>query len=80
VNPAILFPIAGAVLLVWGVIVAIFNRWASRWGSKMQSIYGQRAAAMVTPGYVRFIGIGLAAFGVLFLILSIVGVFPNKAS
>jgi hypothetical protein len=79
VNPAIFFPIAGAVLLVWGTIVAIFNQWAARLGKKTQSIYGQRASDMVTPRYMRFIGICLAVGGVLFIVLSLAGFFPNHA-
>jgi hypothetical protein len=78
VNPAIFFPIAGVVLIAWGCLVAIKNRWAAGWMSKMQSIYGKRAAAMVTPGYVRAIGILLAIGGVLFIVLAVLGVFPNR--
>ena len=77
VNPAVFFSIGGAVLIVWGSIVAIFNEWASRFMKRMQRMYGQRAADMVTPRYVRLIGICLATGGVLFLVLAFTGVLPN---
>jgi hypothetical protein len=77
VNPAVFFTVAGGVLIVWGSIVAIYNKWAARWMKRMQSIYGQRAADRITPGYVRLIGICLAAGGVLFIVLTLTGVLPN---
>jgi len=77
VNPAVFFSIGGAVLIVWGSIVAIFNEWASRFMKRMQRMYGQRMADMVTPRLVRLIGICLATGGVFFLVLAFAGVLPN---
>lgn len=77
VNPAVFFSIGGAVLVVWGSIVAIFNGWASRFMKRTQRMYGQRAADMVTPRYIRLVGICLAAGGVLFMVLAFTGVLPN---
>ena len=78
VNPAVFFSIGGAVLIVWGSIVAIFNEWASRFMKRIQRIYGPRATDMLTPRYVRLIGIFLATGGVLFLVLAFTGVLPNR--
>ena len=77
VNPAVFFSIGGVILIVWGSIVAIFNEWASRFMKRIQRIYGKRATDMVTPRYVRLIGIFLATGGVLFLVLAFTGVLPN---
>lgn len=58
-DPAIVFWIFAPILIVWGTIIAVFNEWAARLMKRTQSIYGKRAADMVTPRYVRFIGICL---------------------
>ena len=78
VNPAVFFSIGGAVLIVWGSIVAIFNKWACRFMKRIQRMYGPRASDMVTPRYVRLIGIFLATGGLLFLVLAFTGVLPNR--
>jgi len=44
---------------------------------QVQSIYGKKAADMVTPRFVRVIGLLLVAGGVLFVVLGFAGVFPN---
>jgi hypothetical protein len=77
-NPAIVFGIGGVVLIVWGIICAVFNDWAAGLGKRTQRIYGQAAADQVTPGRIRFIGIALALGGVLFVILALTGVLPNR--
>ena len=76
-NPAIFFPLAGVVLIVWGSVCAVFNNWAARFMKQVQSIYGKKAADMVTPRFVRVIGLLLVAGGVLFVVLGFAGVFPN---
>jgi len=77
-NPALLFSIAGAVGIVWGGICAVFNDWAAGWGRRMQSLWGERAAARVTPGFVRIIGIGLIVIGIVFVVLAVTGVLPDR--
>ena len=77
-NPAIFFGVAGVVLFIWGTICAVFNEWASRLMKRTQSIYGQRASAQVTPRFVRFIGIFLAVGGIVFVVLALTGVLPNR--
>jgi hypothetical protein len=79
VNPEIIFPLWGALCLVWGSVVAIFNNWSARWGSKIQRIYGRRASAMVTPPITRVTGVCLAAGGLLFVVLGIFHVLPDHA-
>lgn len=58
----------------------MFNDWAARLMKRTQSIYGKRAADMVTPRYVRFIRICLVAGGVLFIVLLLTGFFPNHTT
>jgi preprotein translocase subunit SecY len=79
VNPAIVFSLAGIAAIVWGSIVAVFNDWAARLMKRTQRIYGQRAADMMTPRYVRVIGICLVVGGALFIVLALTGVLPNHA-
>jgi hypothetical protein len=76
-NSELFFGVSGVVLLVWGSIVAIWNHWAARFMKRVQGIYGKRAANMVTPGYVRFLGISLAAGGSAFVLLTLLGAFPD---
>ncbi|WP_439689249.1 hypothetical protein ACRQ4C_15085 [Curtobacterium sp. SP.BCp] len=57
-GPAWFFAIGGLVAAVWGVTVAVFNRWAQRIGGD-ELMNGKP----LTPGFVRVIGIGLAIGG-----------------
>jgi hypothetical protein len=77
-DMTLFFGIGGVMLLVWGSIVAVWNQWAARFMKRVQGIYGQRAANMITPGYVRFIGICLAIGGIAFMVLALLGVFVDQ--
>jgi small neutral amino acid transporter SnatA (MarC family) len=77
-NSPLIAGIVGAVLVVWGCIVAVFNEWFTRVGKRTQRIYGQRAADMVTPHYSRFLGICLAVFGAALVVLALTGVIPGR--
>jgi len=79
-SPYVFLSVAGTVAIVWGSIVAVKNQWAASWMSRMQSIYGKRASAMVTPGYVRFIGMFQVLAGVVFIVLALLQPFPDSSS
>lgn len=73
-NPQLSFGIGGAVAGVWGVTIAVFNRWAQRLGGD-QLANGRP----LTPRFVRVIGIFLAIVGALFVVLALTGVIPDHA-
>jgi len=77
-NPAVFFGIAAPVLIIWGMVCAVFNEWAARLFKRTQRIYGRRATDQITPRYVRFIGIMLAVGGVVFIVLIVAGWIPNR--
>lgn len=77
-NPAIFFPVAGVVLVVWGTVVAVFARWAARLMTATQRVWGRWAADRVQPGLTRVIGIGLALMGVVFIVLGLTGAIPSR--
>ncbi|WJY01567.1 hypothetical protein [Curtobacterium sp. 458] len=72
-GPAWFFAIGGLVAAVWGVTVAVFNRWAQRIGGD-ELMNGKP----LTPGFVRFIGIFLAVGGTVIAVLAFSGVLPES--
>jgi hypothetical protein len=74
-NPQLIFGIGGAVGALWGLTIAIFNQWAQKLGGD-QLANGRP----LTPGFVRFIGIVMAAIGTLFVVLAVTGVLPDHGS
>jgi hypothetical protein len=59
--------ITGVVFIVWGPIVVIRNEWVANGMSKIHGIlYGERVRAIVTPRYIRLVGVFLAISGVAF--------------
>lgn len=67
------FGIGAVVVAIWGVTIAVFNRWA-------QSIGGDQLmnGKPLTPGFVRFIGIFLAVGGTVIAVLAFSGVLPES--
>lgn len=66
------FGIGAVVVALWGVTIAVFNRWA-------QSIGGDQLmnGKPLTPGFVRFIGVFLAVVGTAIAVLAFSGVLPE---
>ncbi|MFJ4297732.1 hypothetical protein [Curtobacterium sp. NPDC089689] len=67
------FGIGAVVVALWGITIAVFNRWA-------QSIGGDQLmnGKPITPGFVRFIGIFLAVVGTAIAVLAFSGVLPER--
>lgn len=67
------FGVGAVVVALWGIIIAVFNRWA-------QSIGGDQLmnGKPLTPGFVRFIGIFLAVGGTVIAVLAFSGVLPES--
>lgn len=66
------FGVGAVVVALWGVTIAVFNRWA-------QSIGGDQLAngRPLTPRFVRVIGIFLAVIGTVIAVLAFSGVLPS---
>lgn len=66
------FGVGAVVVALWGVTIAVFNRWA-------QSIGGDQLAngRPLTPRFVRVIGIFLAVGGTVIAVLAFSGVLPS---
>lgn len=73
-NPQLVFGIGGAVAAVWGIVIAVWNRWA-------QNLGGDQLAngRPLTPTFVRAIGVFLAVGGILLVVLAVTGVLPSHS-
>lgn len=67
------FGIGAVVVALWGVTIAVFNRWAQSIGGD-QLVNGKP----LTPGFVRFIGVFLAVVGTAIAVLAFSGVLPES--
>lgn len=67
------FGVGAVVVALWGITIAVFNRWA-------QSIGGDQLmnGKPLTPGFVRFIGVFLAVVGTAIAVLVFSGVLPER--
>lgn len=74
-NPQIVFGIGGAVLLVWGAVIAVWTDWA-------RSLSGGRFAngQPISRGFVRGIGIFFVIGGALFIVAAVTGLLPDHAT
>lgn len=72
-NPQLVFGIGGAVAGVWGLIIAVFPRWA-------QKLSGDELAngRPITPRFVRVIGVFLAVMGTVFVVAALTGFLPSR--
>jgi hypothetical protein len=80
VNPLVyLFPIIGALVLAFGIIVNVFNAWATKWGKKSQRTFSMwpKSETLITPGFVRAIGIYLILWGTAFFIGGLSAILQN---
>ncbi|KTR07209.1 hypothetical protein [Curtobacterium luteum] len=66
------FGIGAVVVALWGITIAVFNRWAQSIGGD-QLVNGKP----LTPGFVRLIGIFLAVGGTVIAVLAFSGVLPE---
>ncbi|MFJ4221754.1 hypothetical protein [Curtobacterium luteum] len=66
------FGIGAVVVALWGITIAVFNRWA-------QSIGGDQLmnGKPLTPRFVRVIGVFLAVIGTGIAVLAFSGVLPE---
>jgi phage shock protein PspC (stress-responsive transcriptional regulator) len=73
VNGSTWFGIGAVVVAVWGVVIAVFNRWA-------QSIGGDELmnGRPITPTFVRVIGVFLAVLGTGIAIVAFSGLLPTN--
>ncbi|WP_144712640.1 hypothetical protein [Curtobacterium pusillum] len=72
-NGSTWFGIGAIVVALWGIIIAVFNRWA-------QSIGGDELmnGRPLTPTFVRGIGVFLAIAGTAMAIVAFSGLLPAK--
>ncbi|MFZ6990694.1 hypothetical protein ACO0E1_02270 [Curtobacterium sp. RRHDQ66] len=72
-TPGIWFGIGAVVVALWGITIAVFNRWA-------QSIGGDEFmnGRPITPRFVRVIGIFLAVIGTVIAVLAFSGMLPER--
>lgn len=71
-TPDVFFFIVAGVGIIYGSCVAVFSKGFSRVGKATQNrTWGPWAGARITPGYTRFIGIGMVVIGIIVLVVAI---------
>jgi hypothetical protein len=69
VNPVVyLFPVVGAVILAVGILLNVFNAGATRRMKRVQRVVSAwpKSERLITPGFVRVLGIYLIVWGTCF--------------
>jgi hypothetical protein len=80
VNPLVyLFPVVGTLVLACGVLANVFNAKTTRWMKKVQRTVSMwpNSERLITPGFVRVIGIYLIVWGTAFTISGLGAIFQH---
>jgi hypothetical protein len=83
VPSALIFPIVGVLIVIFGVLTAVFNERSARIQKRYDenfTLFGRWTSKWVTPGFMRVCGILLATFGMVYLTLGLVTLFSSLRS